>query len=69
MLAREWRERRDDPLVTTAIAHLREKFKDVSSYGPRQVAIFREAQSREQQERHTRRAYELVSRFLELVDT
>jgi len=66
-LARDWRARRDDPLVTTAVVHLREKFATVSSYGPQQVAIFYEATSREDQERFARRAYELVVRFLDLI--
>ena len=66
-LARAWRERRDSPLVAAAIEHLRVKFATVSSFGPRQVALFREAVTREEQEMHARRAFELVVRFLELI--
>ena len=66
-LARLWRQRREDPLVAAALAHLREKFETVDSYGPRQVAIFYEATTREEQERHSRRGYELVARFLALI--
>jgi hypothetical protein len=53
-LARAWRARRADPLVAAALAHLRDKFATVNSYGPCQVAIFYEATSREEQERHSR---------------
>ena len=67
ILARAWRERRDDPLVAVAVGHLRETFASVNSCGPRQVAIFYEATSREDQERRARRGYELVARFLELI--
>jgi len=66
-LAQAWRARRIEPLVASALTHLRDKFATVSSYGPRQVAIFYEAKSREEQERHSRRGYELVARFLELI--
>jgi hypothetical protein len=66
-LAQAWRARRIEPLVAGALTHLREKFGSVNSYGPRQVAIFYEATSREEQERHSRRGYELVARFLELI--
>jgi hypothetical protein len=43
------------------------KFASVSSFGPQQVALFRDATSREEREMHARRAYELVARFLELI--
>ena len=66
-LALRWRERRDNPLVAVAVQHLREKFATVSSFGPKQVAIFYDATSREEQERHARRAFELVARFLERI--
>jgi Nucleotidyl transferase AbiEii toxin, Type IV TA system len=66
-LARAWRERRDDPLLAVALTHLRDKFRTVDSYGPRQVAIFYDPTTREEQERHSRRGYELVARFLELI--
>jgi hypothetical protein len=66
-LALAWRTRRDTPLVVAAIQHLRAKFATVSSFGPQQVAIFRETKSREERDMHARRAHELVARFLELV--
>ena len=66
-LAHMWRERREDALVVGALAHLRDKFGTVDAYGPRQVAIFYDAATREDQERRSRRAYELVARFLELI--
>jgi hypothetical protein len=68
-IARVWRERSGDPLVAAAIEHLKVKFATVASYGPQQVAVFYEATSREERDSHSRRAYELVSRFLALVAT
>jgi hypothetical protein len=43
---------------------LGEKFASVRSYGPQQVAVFYDAQSGDERDRHARRAYELVARFL-----
>lgn len=66
-LASSWRERRGDPLVAGAIGHLREKFASVAAYGPQQVVAFYDAPAREERDRHARRAYELVTRFLGLI--
>jgi len=66
-IARAWRERSSDPLISAAIEHLKVKFATVASYGPQQVAAFYEATSREERDRHCRHAYELVSRFLALI--
>jgi predicted nucleotidyltransferase len=66
-MARAWREWRDDEVIVGAIAHLREKFASVESYGPMQVATFYDDPSSEEEQMRARRAYELVSRFLELV--
>ena len=49
--------------MATALAYLRAKFETVDSYGPRQVAVFYEAITREERERHSRRGYELVRGF------
>ncbi len=66
-LGAEWRRRRDDNLVSGALKHLREKFKSVKSYGPRQVVEFLNPATAEAEEIQARRAFELVNRFLELV--
>lgn len=66
-MARAWREWRNDEVIVGAIAHLREKFASVESYGPMQVAAFYDESSSEERQMRARRAYELVSRFLELV--
>lgn len=67
-LAGNWKERRGDPLVAGAIRHVREKFASVASYGPRQVAAFYADPSSADQQMRSRRAYELVARFLSLVN-
>lgn len=66
-LAGSWRERRKDPLVSGAIGHLRVKFASIAAYGPQQIVVFYDAPAREERERHARRAYELVTRFLDLI--
>lgn len=66
-LARSWRHRREDPLVSGAIEHLREKFASVSAYGPQQVGDFYDARSRDERDMRARRAFELVVRFLGLI--
>lgn len=67
-LARAWRERRDDPLIPRAVTILRDKFATVGSYGPRQVAAFRDARAEEDRDRLARQAFELVQRFIRRVD-
>lgn len=67
-LAAMWRERRGEPLLATALVYLRAKFETVDSFGPRQVAVFYEATTREERERHSRRSYELVTRFLAIIE-
>lgn len=67
-LARAWRERRDDPLIRKAVTTLRDKFATVGSYGPQQVAAFRDARAGEDRDRLARLAFELVRRFLECFD-
>lgn len=59
-----WRVRRADEAVLAAIAHLRDKFASVDSYGPQQVASFYGEVTQEARDRHARRAFELVRRFL-----
>jgi hypothetical protein len=67
-LATEWRARREEKHVAKAIAILREKFESVGTFGPQQLVQFHNAASREEQDMQARRAYELVQRFLEIID-
>jgi hypothetical protein len=66
-LARMWRGRREDPLIVGALTHLRDKFGSPDAYGPRQVALFYDATALEEREQRSRRAYELVARFIESI--
>lgn len=68
-MARAWREWREDEIIVGAIARLRDKFSSVDSYGPMQVAAFYDASSTEERQMRARLAYELVIRFLELVES
>jgi hypothetical protein len=63
-LAADWKARRQDKDVKQAIALLREKFENLSSFGPSQVAESYSAGSKEEQDMRRRRAFELVSEFL-----
>ena len=63
-LAEEWRRRRDEPLIAEAIRILGQKFASVDHYGPKQLAVFHNAQDADQDAIHVRRAYELVQRLL-----
>lgn len=66
-LADNWRSRREDPLVTTAIRILQEKFKTLEHYGPQQLVTFHNSSDVEERAIHARRAYELVHKLLSLV--
>ena len=63
-----WRVRRGEAAVQAAIAHLRDKFDSVDSFGPQQVASFYGDVAEEARELHARRAFELVRRFLIAAD-
>jgi hypothetical protein len=63
-----WRVRRAEAAVQAAIAHLRDKFESVDSFGPQQVASFYGDVAEEARELHARRAFELVRRFLMAAD-
>jgi hypothetical protein len=63
-LADDWRSRRADPLVDTAVRILRDKFQTVDHYGPQQLALFHDAADEEERSMHARRAYELVQALL-----
>jgi hypothetical protein len=66
-VAHAWREQAEDPIIAKAVECLRAKFATVNSYGPRQVAVFYDATSPDERDRYSRRAFELVRRFLDLV--
>ncbi len=67
-VAVNWRTRRGDPLVEKAIAILPEKFETVDHRGPRQLAIFHDANELAERARHARRAFELVQALLRLLE-
>jgi len=66
-LADDWRSRRGDSLVNTAIRILREKFETVNHYGPQQLMVFHDSANAEERTIHARRAYELVQKLLSLI--
>jgi len=66
-LADDWRLRIKDPLVTTAIRILQEKFETPDHYGPQQLVAFHNSPNIEERAIHARRSYELVQRLLSLV--
>jgi Nucleotidyl transferase AbiEii toxin, Type IV TA system len=68
-VARRWQEWRENKIILGALAHLREKFRSVKSYGPSQVAAFYDETSADDRQIRVRRAYELVNEFLKLVDS
>ena len=66
-LADEWRRRRHEPLIAEAMRILGQKFASVEHYGPRQLAVFHDAQGADLDAIHVRRAYELVQKLLSSV--
>jgi len=67
-LAENWRGRRGEAAVMTAIKHLQEKFRSAKSYGPNQVVEFYSSLSGETADMEAQRAFQLVSAFLRLID-
>jgi len=63
-LAQDWRGRLGDKDVESAIRILSEKFKDVESYGPKQVVEFFDAPDDDSQRIQARRAFEVARKFL-----
>ncbi len=63
-LAAEWKQHDGEQTVQIAIGILREKFADVDTFGPQQVAEFHASVDSEIQAMHARRAYELVQKFI-----
>jgi Nucleotidyl transferase AbiEii toxin, Type IV TA system len=67
VVAGDWRSRRENPLIGSAIEILKEKFKAVEHYGPQQLAIFYDSTDDDEREMHARRAFELVQKLLSLM--
>jgi predicted nucleotidyltransferase len=66
-VADNWRSRRGERLVDTAVRILSEKFETVEHYGPRQLAVFHDSTDAEERAMQARRAFELVQRLLNLL--
>jgi len=67
IVAADWRARRGDSLVATAIEILAEKFQTVEHYGPQQLVIFHDPVDADERAMHARRAFELVQKLLSLL--
>lgn len=67
-LALDWKERKGDKFVDKAVQILRSKFAAIDSFGPQQLVEFHKPKGRGDQEMQARRAFELVRRFLDLLD-
>lgn len=67
-LVADWKKRSGDKDVAKAIEILREKFAGVDAFGPQQLVEFHNSPDAETQAMHARRAYELVQRFLSLLN-
>jgi predicted nucleotidyltransferase len=67
-LAANWKKRASKKDVRKAIEILNEKFAAVDSYGPVQVVEFHNSASAEERGQQARRAFELVQKFLKLVE-
>ena len=63
-----WKDRSGDKDVSKALAILKEKFQTVDSFGPRQVVEFHGSGDNDERKRQARRAFELVQRFMQLVE-
>jgi len=66
-LAEDWKKRAGEKNIDKAIEILREKFASVEGFGPHQLAEFHSAPDVETEAMHTRRAYELVQKFLNML--
>ena len=67
-VAADWKSRLKDSNVSKAVSILEEKFSTVDSFGPSRVVEFHNSSAPEERDRQARRAFELVSRFLELIE-
>lgn len=68
ILAEDWKVRLVTKDVCRAVEILREKFGDPASFGPQQVVEFYHSQQPEERAMQARRAFELVRKFLTLVE-
>lgn len=66
-LAAAWKLRREEKEVKQAIAILQTKFSSVEDFGPGQVVEFFDSPDAETQAMNARRAFELVQKFLSLI--
>lgn len=67
-LAADWKKRAREKDVGRAIEILREKFVTTDSFGPQQFVEFHNTPDAESREMLSRRAYELVQKFLNLFE-
>lgn len=67
-LADDWKKRFGEKDVAKAIEILREKFAAVEAFGPQQLVEFHGSPDAESRAMQSRRAYELVQRFLHLLE-
>lgn len=67
-LAKNWISREEERDVIRAKEALREKFRPVDSFGPKQVVEFHQSANSEERAIQARRAFELVRKFLALLD-
>lgn len=67
-LTADWKKRPREKNVTKAIEILREKFASVDAFGPQQLVEFHDAGDADTQAMQARRAFELVQKFLNLLE-
>jgi hypothetical protein len=67
-MAAIWRARIQDSDITVALEVLRAKFRSADDYGPRQVVEFHQSTDVMERGIQAQRAFQLVQRFLGLVD-
>lgn len=68
-LSANWLSRPATTLSIQALDVLAEKFKSVDQYGSRQLAVFLDSRDAEETQFHSRRAFELVQKFLSILQT
>lgn len=67
-LAADWKNRLKEKHVGMAVELLREKFSHPDAFGPQQVVEFHNSVHPDDREMQARRAYELVKKFLSLIE-
>ena len=68
-IASIWRARSQEKDFAAALEILRSKFRTVEDYGPRQVVEFHQSPDATERSIQAQRAFQLVQRFLALVDS